>query len=63
VVQVGDAAHTTVPSSVSGGTLAVKDAVTLAACLRHACTNNASKGRLLGARVYNLLRYKRVSCV
>nr|QCF41199.1 CcxH [Bipolaris sorokiniana] len=63
VVQVGDAAHTTVPSSVSGGTLAVEDAVTLAACLRHACTDNAYKSGPLGARVYNLLRYERASCV
>lgn len=63
VVQVEHVAHTTVPSSVSGGTLAVEDAVTLAACLRHACTDSASKNGPLGARVYNLLRYGRASCV
>ncbi|KAM5453559.1 hypothetical protein MaudCBS49596_002762 [Microsporum audouinii] len=63
VVQVGDAAHTTVPTSISGGTLAIEDAVTLAACLQLACSGEAPGGAPLGARIYNLLRYQRVSCV
>ncbi|KAE8384089.1 hypothetical protein BDV23DRAFT_189553 [Aspergillus alliaceus] len=63
VVQVGDAAHTTVPASISGGTLAIEDAVTLAACLQLACSGGAPGGAPLGARIYNLLRYQRVSCV
>lgn len=62
VVQVGDAAHSTIPASVSGGTLAIEDAVTLAACLQLACSGGPSGGPL-GARIYNLLRYERVSCV
>ncbi|RAH81741.1 FAD/NAD(P)-binding domain-containing protein [Aspergillus japonicus CBS 114.51] len=63
VVQVGDAAHTTVPASISGGTLAIEDAVTLAGCLQLACAGGAPGGAPLGARIYNLLRYQRVSCV
>jgi 2-polyprenyl-6-methoxyphenol hydroxylase-like FAD-dependent oxidoreductase len=62
VVQVGDAAHSTVPTSISGATLAVEDAATLAACLQLAASSGVSGGPL-GARVYNLLRYQRVSCV
>ncbi len=62
VVQVGDAAHSTVPSSASGGTLAIEDAVTLAACLQLACYGGGASGAPLGARIYNLLRYERVSC-
>ncbi|KAF1349192.1 hypothetical protein BDV97DRAFT_297389 [Delphinella strobiligena] len=62
VVQVGDAAHSTIPASASGGTLAMEDAVTLAACLQLACFNAGASGAPIGARVYNLLRYERVSC-
>ncbi|KAH8703358.1 hypothetical protein BGW36DRAFT_457652 [Talaromyces proteolyticus] len=62
VVQVGDAAHSTIPASVSGGTLAIEDAVTLAACLQLSCAGGPSGGPL-GTRIYNLLRYERVSCV
>jgi 2-polyprenyl-6-methoxyphenol hydroxylase-like FAD-dependent oxidoreductase len=62
VVQVGDAAHSTVPTSISGATLAVEDAVTLAACLQLAASGGVSGGPL-GARIYNLLRHQRVSCV
>ena len=64
VVQVGDAAHSTVPASASGGTLAIEDAITLAACLQLACSGGGggASGAPLGARIYNLLRYERVSC-
>ena len=63
VVQVGDAAHSTVPASASGGTLAIEDAVTLAACLQLACSGGGGmSGGPLGAQIYNLLRYERVSC-
>ena len=58
IVQVGDAAHSTVPASAAGGTLALEDAVTLAECLRRAGSSNIT----LGNRVYNLLRYERASC-
>ncbi|KUI64703.1 6-hydroxynicotinate 3-monooxygenase [Cytospora mali] len=65
VVQLGDCAHSSVPASVSGGTMALEDAVTLAACLQLAAGGGAGGGGAcapLGARVYNLLRYQRVSC-
>ncbi len=58
VVQIGDAAHSTVPSSAAGGTLALEGAVALAACLRLAGVENVA----LGTRVYNLLCYERASC-
>lgn len=62
VVQIGDAAHSTIPASASGGTLAIEDAVTLASCLQLACSGGGRSGGPLGARIYNLLRYERVSC-
>lgn len=65
VVQIGDAAHSTIPSSAAGGTLAVEDAVTLAACLQLAaasCPRAGGSTVPLAARVYNLLRYERASC-
>lgn len=58
VVQIGDAAHSTVPSSAAGGTLALEDAVTLASCLQLAGVGNVA----LGNKVYNLLCYERASC-
>ena len=62
VVQVGDAAHTTIPASISGGTLAIEDSVTLATCLQLACAGGGGGGAPMGTRVYNLLRYQRISC-
>nr|POE78422.1 fad-dependent monooxygenase mdpd [Quercus suber] len=62
VVQVGDAAHSSIPASGSGGTLALEDAITLATCLELACANGGSAGAPAGARTYNLLRYERISC-
>lgn len=59
VVQVGDSAHTFTPTSGSGATQALEDAITLAACLElGACRRNAP----LSAKAYNLLRFERVSC-
>ncbi|KAG6007651.1 hypothetical protein E4U21_005732 [Claviceps maximensis] len=62
VVQVGDAAHSSIPASISGGTLALEDVVTLASCLHLSCSSAGAKGAPMGARIYNLLRYQRVSC-
>lgn len=68
VVQIGDAAHSTVPASAAGGTLALEDAITLASCLKLACSpgggdgDSSAAGVALGTRVYNLLRYERASC-
>jgi 2-polyprenyl-6-methoxyphenol hydroxylase-like FAD-dependent oxidoreductase len=51
-----------VPASAAGATLAIEDAITLASCLQLATTVGGSAGAPLGARIYNLLRYQRVSC-
>lgn len=59
VVQVGDSAHTFVPTSGNGATQALEDAITLATCLQ---LGRGSDKAPLAARVYNLLRYERVSC-
>ncbi|KAK6398138.1 hypothetical protein LTR65_003218 [Meristemomyces frigidus] len=60
VVQLGDAAHTFLPSSGNGGTQAMEDAISLAACIAMA----GSKEHIPDAtRVHNLLRFERVSCL
>ncbi|CAJ2505209.1 Uu.00g126030.m01.CDS01 [Anthostomella pinea] len=60
VVQLGDAAHTFLPSSGNGGTQAMEDAISLAACLAMA----GSKENVPDAiRMHNLLRFERVSCL
>ena len=60
VVQLGDAAHTFLPSSGNGGTQAIEDAVSLATCISLA----GDRARLPEAtRVHNLLRFERVSCL
>jgi 2-polyprenyl-6-methoxyphenol hydroxylase-like FAD-dependent oxidoreductase len=53
VVQIGDAAHPFLPTSASGGTMAMEDAFSLAACLQVA----GKEGVGLAARVHNHLRY------
>ncbi|KAA8642769.1 hypothetical protein EYZ11_002927 [Aspergillus tanneri] len=58
VIQVGDSAHSFLPSSGNGATQALEDAVTLATCLQLAGQRNAP----LAAKIFNLLRYERVSC-
>lgn len=58
VVQVGDSAHTFTPTSGNGATQALEDAATLAACLEL----SGRGGIGIGTRIYNLLRYERVSC-
>jgi 2-polyprenyl-6-methoxyphenol hydroxylase-like FAD-dependent oxidoreductase len=62
VVQMGDCAHSSVPASAAGGTMALEDAVTLATCLQLASSGGPS-GAPLGAKIYNRLRYERVSCI
>ncbi|CAI7599792.1 unnamed protein product [Penicillium pancosmium] len=58
VVQIGDAAHPFLPTSASGGTMAMEDAYSLAACLHIAGKKNVS----LATKVHNHLRFERVSC-
>ncbi|KAH6950315.1 hypothetical protein BKA56DRAFT_506464 [Ilyonectria sp. MPI-CAGE-AT-0026] len=58
VIQVGDAAHTFLPTSASGATMALEDGYSLAACLQIAGMNNIP----LAVKVHNHLRAERVSC-
>lgn len=53
VVQIGDAAHPFLPTSASGGTMAMEDAFSLAACLQVAGKEDVG----LAAKVHNKLRY------
>ena len=63
VVQIGDAVHAFLPTSFNGGTQAMEDAVSLAACVRLAI-NRVSVGAISeGVRVHNMLRLDRVSCI
>ncbi|KAF2173599.1 hypothetical protein M409DRAFT_15878 [Zasmidium cellare ATCC 36951] len=57
VVQLGDAAHTFLPSSGNGATQAIEDSASLAACVAIAGKENIPDA----ARVHNLLRFERVS--
>jgi 2-polyprenyl-6-methoxyphenol hydroxylase-like FAD-dependent oxidoreductase len=59
VVQLGDAAHTFLPTSGNGGTQAMEDAISLAACLDFAGRDDVPSA----SRVHNLLRFERVSCL
>ncbi|MCJ1405849.1 hypothetical protein MMC11_009079 [Xylographa trunciseda] len=58
VLQLGDAAHTFIPSSGNGATQAIEDAVSLATCLRLGGEDNVPDA----VKVHVKLRYDRVSC-
>ncbi|KAK7943969.1 uncharacterized protein PG986_013082 [Apiospora aurea] len=58
VVQVGDAAHTLLPSSMNGANQALEDAIYLAACLELGGKENVP----WATKVHNKLRFERVSC-
>ncbi|KAJ4341958.1 hypothetical protein N0V95_007054 [Ascochyta clinopodiicola] len=58
VVQLGDAAHPFLPTSFSGGTMAMEDAYSLAACLHISGKADVS----LATKIHNKLRFERVSC-
>ncbi|KAF7586795.1 hypothetical protein BBP40_008341 [Aspergillus hancockii] len=58
VVQIGDAAHPFLPTSASGGTMAMEDGYSLAACLHISGKKDVS----LATKVHNHLRFERVSC-
>lgn len=53
VVQIGDAAHPFLPTSFSGGTMAMEDAYSLAECLRQ----GGKDGILTSTKVFNKLRF------
>lgn len=58
VIQLGDSAHTFLPSSGNGGTQAVEDAISLTTCLQI-----AGKSNIPGAvEVHHKLRSERVCC-
>ena len=59
VVQVGDSAHSFIPTSGNGATQALEDAISIATCLE---LGGGPRNASLAAKVYNLLRYERVSC-
>jgi hypothetical protein len=52
IIQLGDAAHTFVPSSGNGATQAIEDAMSLASCLEIGGKSNVP----IALRVHNLLR-------
>ena len=58
VVQIGDSAHSFLPSSGNGATQALEDAVTLVTCLQLSGLRSAP----LATKIFNLLRYERISC-
>ncbi|KAK2615581.1 hypothetical protein N8I77_002327 [Diaporthe amygdali] len=58
VIRIGDSAHTFLPTSASGATMALEDAFSLAALLHISGKNNAP----LALRVQNKLRFERVTC-
>ncbi|KAL4950058.1 hypothetical protein BDW69DRAFT_202418 [Aspergillus filifer] len=59
VVQVGDSAHSFIPTSGNGGSQALEDAITLATCLQ---LSGGKRNATLSTKIYNTLRYERVSC-
>ena len=59
VLQLGDSAHTLVPSSSNGATQALEDASSIATCLEIAKT---PENIPVATKVHNLLRADRVSC-
>ncbi|KAG7446107.1 monooxygenase [Guyanagaster necrorhizus] len=58
VAQIGDAAHSLLPTSASGATMAMEDGFTLAACLHLSGKDNIP----MAVQVYNKLRFERASC-
>ncbi|KAH8705249.1 hypothetical protein BGW36DRAFT_392919 [Talaromyces proteolyticus] len=60
VVQIGDAAHTFLPTAGNGASQGLEDAISLAKCLRIA----GNKENITEAtKVHNKLRYERVACL
>ncbi|KAJ5193526.1 hypothetical protein N7449_009668 [Penicillium cf. viridicatum] len=59
IIQVGDSAHSFVPTSANGACMALEDGASLAECLRR----GGKKGAAIAAKVHELLRYQRVTLV
>ncbi|OAP56449.1 hypothetical protein AYL99_09628 [Fonsecaea erecta] len=58
VVQIGDAAHSFLPTSGGGATQAIEDAISLAVCL----STGGKKNLAISTKVQQKLRFERVSC-
>ncbi|KAF9631124.1 hypothetical protein BFW01_g1986 [Lasiodiplodia theobromae] len=58
VVQIGDAAHSFLPTSGAGAGMAIEDAGCLASCLQLSGKSNVP----LALKVHNLFRYERATC-
>lgn len=63
LMQIGDAAHPFLPTTVNGGTQAIEDGVSLARCLRLAVEKHGVDALPAGARVHNALRIDRVAAI
>uniref|UniRef100_A0A8H7KEU0 FAD-binding domain-containing protein n=1 Tax=Bionectria ochroleuca TaxID=29856 RepID=A0A8H7KEU0_BIOOC len=59
VVQLGDAAHTFLPTSGNGAVQAMEDAISIAECLRQGGKENVG----WSTQVHNVLRYQRVTTI
>lgn len=57
ILQLGDSAHSFLPTSANGATQAMEDGISIAACLRLAGKNNIA----LATRVHTVLRYVSLS--
>ncbi|RYP58775.1 hypothetical protein DL769_008810 [Monosporascus sp. CRB-8-3] len=62
-MQIGDAAHPFLPTTVNGGTQALEDGVSLARCLRLAVEKHGVGALPDGAKVHNVLRIDRVAAI
>lgn len=63
LMQIGDAAHPYLPTTVNGGTQAIEDGVSLARCLRLAVNKYGVSALPTGAKVHNHLRIDRVAAI
>jgi 2-polyprenyl-6-methoxyphenol hydroxylase-like FAD-dependent oxidoreductase len=63
LIQVGDAAHPFLPTTVNGGTQALEDGVSLVRCLRLAVEKHGVGALPDGAKVHNALRIDRVAAI
>lgn len=63
LMQIGDAAHPFLPTTVNGGTQAIEDGVSLARCLRLAIEKYGISALPDGAEVHNTLRIDRVAAI
>ncbi|CAA9957408.1 FAD NAD-binding domain-containing protein [Pyrenophora teres f. teres] len=63
LIQIGDAAHPYLPTTVNGGTQSIEDGVSLARCLRLAVDKYGHNALPSGAKVHNLLRIDRVAAI